>query len=159
MAACWDRLRPFLGPADGELVKDLLTMRSWGLYSLVMCPDATEAGTIEFGEKLVADYEQAFGPGNPEAWEARRSMAHAYGRCRRYDEAIVVWTRLRTDMERVLPADDGEILFVRVDLAMAYLNAGRYDEAVGQYSQLLADYDRGNGPQGQPDPVRAGSTG
>ena len=64
MTACWDGLRPFLGPADGELVKDLLTMRSWGLYSLVPYPEATEAETIEFGEKLVADCEQAFGPGH-----------------------------------------------------------------------------------------------
>jgi hypothetical protein len=33
MTACWDHLRPYLGPADGELVKDLLTMRNQGLYS------------------------------------------------------------------------------------------------------------------------------
>jgi hypothetical protein len=147
MAACWDRLRPFLGPADGELVKNLLTMRSWGLYSLVLYPDATEAGTIEFGEKLVADYEQALGPGHPDAWEARRNMAHAYERYRRYDEAIGAFTRLRTDMEHVLPADDRAILIARNDLALAHMNAGKYHEAVSQYTRLLADYERVIGPR------------
>ncbi|HEX6526566.1 MAG TPA: hypothetical protein VF070_42100 [Streptosporangiaceae bacterium] len=74
MAACWDRLRPFLGPADGELVKDLLTMRSWGLYSLVLCPDATEAGTIEFGEKLVA----VMGPRDSLTLSVRGQLGEAY---------------------------------------------------------------------------------
>ena len=147
MTACWDGLRPFLGPADGELVKDLLTMRSWGLYSLVPYPEATEAETIEFGEKLVADCEQAFGPGHPDAWEARRNMAHAYERYRRYDEAIGAFTRLRTDMERVLPAGDRVILMARNDLALAHMNAGKYHEAVSQYTQLLADYERVVGPR------------
>jgi hypothetical protein len=81
-------------------------MRTDGLYSLVLYPDASETGPIEFGEKLVADYEQALGPGHPDAWEARRNMAHAYERARRADEAIDAFTRLRTDKERVLPADD-----------------------------------------------------
>ena len=147
MTACWDCLRPFLGPADGELVKDLLTMRSWGLYSLVLYPDATEAGTIEFGEKLIADYDQVLGPGHPDAWEARRNTAHAYERYRRYDEAIDAFTRLRTDMERVLPADDRGILVARNDLALAHMNAGKYHEAVSQYTQLLADYERVIGPR------------
>jgi len=147
MTACWDGLRPLLGPADGELVKDLLTMRSLGLYSLVPYPEATEAATIEFGEKLVADCEQAFGPGHPDAWEARRNMAHAYERYRRYDEAIGAFTRLRTDMERVLPADDRVILMARNDLALAHMNAGQYHEAVSQYTQLLADYERVIGPR------------
>ena len=147
MTACWDGLQPLLGPADGELVKDLLTMRSWGLYSLVPYPEATEAATIEFGEKLVADCEQAFGPGHPDAWEARRNMAHAYERYRRYDEAIGAFTRLRTDMERVLPVDDRVILVARNDLALAHMNAGQYHEAVSQYTQLLADYERVIGPR------------
>jgi hypothetical protein len=147
MTACWDRLRPLLGPADGELVKDLLTMRSWGLYSLVLYPDATEAGTIEFGEKLLADYEQALGPGHPDAWEARRNMAHAYGRCRRFDEEAAAFARLRADMERVLPADDRGILDARDDLALAHMNAGNYHEAVSQYTQLLADCERVTGPR------------
>jgi Tetratricopeptide repeat len=147
MTACWDGLRPLLGPADGELVKDLLTMRSLGLYSLVPYPEATEAATIEFGEKLVADCEQAFGPGHPDAWEARRNMAHAYERYRRYEEAIGAFTRLRTDMERVLPADDRLILMARNDLALAHMNAGKYHEAVSQYTQLLADYERVIGPR------------
>jgi len=147
MTACWDRLRPFLGPADGELVKDLLTMRSWGLYSLVFYPEATEAGAIEFGEKLVADCEQALGPGHPDAWEARWNMAIAYGRYRHYDEAIGAFARLRADMERVLPADDRGILIARNDLALAYVNAGRYHEAVSEYTQLLADFERVMGPR------------
>jgi len=77
MTACWDHLRPFLGSADGELVKDLLAMRGWGLYSLLFYPDATEAGMTGFGGKLVADYEQALGPGHPDAWEARSNMGVA----------------------------------------------------------------------------------
>ena len=28
MTACWDSLRPYLGPADDELVRDLLAMRT-----------------------------------------------------------------------------------------------------------------------------------
>jgi hypothetical protein len=81
MTACWDHLRPCLGPADGELVKDLLAMRNAGLYSLLFYPDATEAAMIGFGEKLLADYEQALGPGHQDAWEARSNIAYAYGRC------------------------------------------------------------------------------
>jgi tetratricopeptide (TPR) repeat protein len=146
MTACWDHLRPYLGPADTELVKDLLTMRTDGLYSLVLYPDASETGPIEFGEKLVADYEQALGPGHPDAWEARRNMAHAYERARRDDEAIDAFARLRTDKERVLRADDRGILDARDDLALAHMNAGRYPEAVSQYTQLLADYERVVGP-------------
>ena len=146
MTACWDHLRPYLGPADSELVKDLLTMRTYGLYSLVLYPDASETGPIEFGEKLVADYEQALGPGHPDAWEARRNMAHAYERACRDDEAIDTFARLRTDKERVLPADDRGILDARDDLALAHMNAGRYPEAVSQYTQLLADYERVVGP-------------
>jgi tetratricopeptide (TPR) repeat protein len=147
MTACWDHLRPYLGPADSELVKDLLTMRTDGLYSLVLYPDASETGPIEFGEKLVADYEQALGPGHPDAWEARRNMAHAYERARRADEAIDAFARLRTDKERVLPADDRGVLDAREDLALAHMNAGRYPEAVSQYTQLLADYERVVGPR------------
>jgi tetratricopeptide (TPR) repeat protein len=147
MTACWDHLRPYLGPADTELVKDLLTMRTDGLYSLVLYPDASETGPIEFGEKLVADYEQALGPGHPDIWEARRNMAHAYERARRDDEAIDAFARLRTDKERVLRADDRGILDARDDLALAHMNAGRYPEAVSQYTQLLADYERVVGPR------------
>jgi tetratricopeptide (TPR) repeat protein len=147
MTACWDHLRPYLGPADIELVKDLLTMRTDGLYSLVLYPDASETGPIEFGEKLVADYEQALGPEHPDAWEARRNMAHACERACRDDEAIDTFARLRTDKERVLPADDRGILDARDDLALAHLNAGRYPEAVSQYTQLLADYERVVGPR------------
>jgi tetratricopeptide (TPR) repeat protein len=147
MTACWDHLRPYLGPADSELVKDLLTMRTYGLYSLVLYPDASETGPIEFGEKLVADYEQALGPGHPDAWEARRNMAHAYERACRDDEAIDTFARLRTDKERVLPADDRGILDSRDDLALAHMNAGRYPEAVNQYTQLLADYELVVGPR------------
>src|SRR3984885_9112809 len=147
MTACWDHLRPYLGPADSELVKDLLTMRTDGLYSLVLYPDASETGPVEFGEKLVADYEQALGPGPPDAWEARRNMAHAYERYRRYDEAIDTFARLRADKERVLAADDRGILDARDDLALAHMNARRYPEAVSQYTQLLADYERVVGPR------------
>jgi hypothetical protein len=93
MTACWDGLRPFPGPPGGELARDLLAMRNWGLYSLLFYPDATEAGMTGFGEKLVADYEQALGPGHPDAWEARANMAAAYGRCGRHDEAIGAFTR------------------------------------------------------------------
>lgn len=46
MTACWDHLRPHLGPAGGELITDLLAMRTDGLYSLVLCPGATEAEMI-----------------------------------------------------------------------------------------------------------------
>ncbi|MGH3296074.1 MAG: tetratricopeptide repeat protein [Trebonia sp.] len=145
MTACWDRLRPYLGPADGELVKDLLAMRSRGLASLVYYPGATEAGAIGFAEKLVADYEQALGPGHPDAWEAQRNMAHAYGRFQHYDEAIVAFTRRLRDMERALPADNVGILGARQDLALAHMNAGRYQDAVSQYTQLLADSERVSG--------------
>jgi tetratricopeptide repeat protein len=147
MTACWDQLRPYLGPTDSELVKDLLTMRTYGLYSLVLYPDASETGPIEFGGKLVADYEQALGPRHPDAWEARRNTAHAYERACRDDEAIDAFARLRTDKERVLPADDRAILDAREDLALAHMNAGRYPEAVSQYTQLLADYERVVGPR------------
>jgi hypothetical protein len=149
ITACWDHLRPCLGPADDELVRDLLAMRNSGLYALTFYPGVTAAGLTGFGEKLVADYEQALGPGHPDAWEARRNMAGAYGRCRRYDDAIGVFTRLLADMERVLPADDGEILWARSDLALAHMNAGRYPEAVWQYTQLAADYERAMGPRHQ----------
>jgi tetratricopeptide (TPR) repeat protein len=147
MTACWDHLRPYLGPSDSELVKDMLTMRTHGLYSLVLYPDASETGPVEFGEKLVADYQQELGPGHPDAWEARRNMAHAYERAGRDDEAIDTFARLRTDKERVLPADDRGILDARDDLALAHMNARRYPEAVSQYTQLLADYERVVGPR------------
>ena len=147
MTACWDHLRPHLGQADSELVKDLLTMRTDGLYSLVQYPDAAAADLIEFGEKLIADYEQVLGRGHPDAWEARRNMAHVFGRIRRFDEAIDIFARLRTDMERVLPADDRGILVARDDLALAYVNAGRYPEAISLYTQLAADYERVTGPE------------
>jgi hypothetical protein len=146
MTACWDRLRPHLGAAAGELVKDLLSMRGWGLYSLLCDPDANTAGVIEFGENLIADYELALGPGHPDAWETRRSMATVYLRCQRYDEGIHDLVQLRADTERALPANDGEILDVRSDLALAYLSAGRHLEAVREYTQLLADCERILGP-------------
>jgi tetratricopeptide (TPR) repeat protein len=142
MTACWDSLQPHLGPADDELVKDLLTMRGWGLGSLIFYPDVSEAELIEFGERLVADCERALGPGHPDAWEARRNMAFAYERCQRNDEAIAAFARLRADMEGVLPADDGQILATRENLAFGYMNAGRYDAAVMEFTQLLADYER-----------------
>jgi hypothetical protein len=132
MTACWDHLLPHLGAADDELVKDLLAMRGWGLHSLVFYPDVSEAGIIEFGEKLVADYELALGPGHPDAWETRRNMANVYGRCRRYDEAIDGLARLRADMERALPADDGKILETRADLARVVRLREAIDEARGQ---------------------------
>jgi len=147
MTACWDRLRPCLGPADGELVKDLLAMRNWGLYSLLLYPDATEAAMTGFGEKLLADYEQVLGPGHPDAWEARSNMAFAYGRCGRHDEAIGAHARLCADMERVFPADDLGILSARDNLAQGYMNAGRYHEAVSEYTRLLPDYERVMGPR------------
>lgn len=146
MTACWDRLRPHLGAADDELAKDLLATRGWGLYCLVFYPDVNAAVIIEFGEKLVADYELALGPGHADAWETRRNMASAYQRCQRHDEAIDGYARLLADVEGALPADDGEILAARHDLARGYLNAGRYGEAVRQYTELLADYDRVLGP-------------
>ena len=147
MTACWDHLRPCLGPADGELVKDLLAMRNLGLYSLLFYPDATEAAMTGFGEKLLADYEQALGPGHQDAWEARSNMAYAYGRCGRHDEAIGAHARLRADMERVFPADDPGVVYARDNLALAYMYAGRYHEAISEYTQLLADCERVIGPR------------
>jgi tetratricopeptide (TPR) repeat protein len=146
MTACGDRLRPYLGPADDELARDLQTMRSWGLQSLVLSLEVT-AAEIEFGEKLVADYERVLGRGHPDAWEARGNVAHAYARGQRHDEAIDAFTRLRADMERVLGPDNAEVLGVREDLGRGYMNAGRYQEAVGEYTQLLADYERVLGPR------------
>jgi tetratricopeptide (TPR) repeat protein len=146
MTSCWDHLLPHLGAADDELVKDLLTMRGWGLSSLVFYPDVSEAGIIEFGEKLVTDYELALGPGHPDAWETRRNMANIHQRCGRHDEAIETFARLRADMAGALPADDGGILETRADLARAYLNGGRYGEAVREYTELLADCERVLGP-------------
>jgi hypothetical protein len=74
-------------------------------------------------------------------------MAHAYERARRGDEAIDTFARLRTDKERVLPADDRGILDAREDLALAHMNAGRHPEGVSQYTRLLADYERVVGPR------------
>jgi tetratricopeptide (TPR) repeat protein len=140
MTACWDQLLPHLGAADDELVKDLLSMRGWGLCSLTFYPDVSVAGMIEFGEKLVADYELALGPGHPDAWETRRNMAMVYGRCGRDEEAVNGFARLCADKERALPAGDSEILEARSDLANGYLNVGRYPEAVREYTELLASY-------------------
>jgi tetratricopeptide (TPR) repeat protein len=142
MTACWDQLLPHLGAADDDLVKDLLTMRGWGLYALTFCSDVSEAGTIEFGEKLVADYELALGAGHPDAWETRRNMARVYQRYGRHDEAIEILARLRLDVERGLPADDGEVLATRYQFASAFLGAGRYHEAVREYTELLPDDER-----------------
>src|SRR5947207_3357934 len=80
MTACWDQLLPHLGAADDDLVKDLLTMRGGGLYALTFYSDVSEAGMIEFGERLVADYERALGAGHPDAWETRRNTARVYQR-------------------------------------------------------------------------------
>jgi tetratricopeptide (TPR) repeat protein len=142
MTACWDQLLPHLGAADDELVKDLLSMRGWGLYALTFYPDVSEAGMIEFGERLVADYELALGPGHPDAWQTRRNMAQVYQHCGRHDEAIEIFARLRLDVERALPADDGEVLATRGHLASGFLNAGRHHEAVREYTELLADHER-----------------
>jgi tetratricopeptide (TPR) repeat protein len=122
-------------------------MRNGGLYSLLFYPDATEAAMIGFGEKLLADYEQALGPGHQDAWEARSNMAYAYGRCGRHDEAIGAHARLRADMERVFPADDPGVVYARDNLALAYMYAGRYHEAISEYTQLLADCERLIGPR------------
>lgn len=142
MTACWDQLLPHLGAADDDLVKDLLTMRGWGLYALTFYSDVSEAGMIEFGERLVADYELALGAGHPDAWETRRNMARVYQRYGRHDEAIEILARLRLDAERALPADDGEVLATRYQFASAFLGAGRYHEAVREYTELLADDER-----------------
>jgi tetratricopeptide (TPR) repeat protein len=142
MTACWDQLLPHLGAADDDLVKDLLTMRGWGLYALAFYSDVSEAGMIEFGERLVADYELALGTGHPDAWETRRNMARSYQRYGRHDEAIEILARLRLDVERALPADDGEVLAARYQFASAFLSAGRYHEAAREYTELLADDER-----------------
>lgn len=139
MTACWDRLLPHLGAADDDLVKDLLSMRGWGLYALTFSSDASEAGMIEFAEKLVADYQLALGAGHPDAWETRRNTALVYQRYGRHDEAIEILARLRLDVERALPADDGEVLATRYQFARAFLSAGRYHEAAREYAELLAD--------------------
>jgi hypothetical protein len=142
MTACWDQLLPHLGAADDDLVKDLLTMRGWGLYALTFYSDVSEAGMIEFGERLVADYELALEAGHPDAWETRRNMARVFQRYGRHDEAIEILARLRLDVERALPADDGEVLATRYQFASAFLGAGRYHEAVREYTELLADNER-----------------
>jgi tetratricopeptide (TPR) repeat protein len=142
MTACWDRLLPHLGAADDDLVKDLLTMRGWGLYALDFYSDVSAAGMIGFGERLVADYELALGAGHPDAWETRRNMARSYQRYGRHDEAIEILARLRLDVERALPADDGEVLAARYQFASAFLSAGRYHEAAREYTELLADDER-----------------
>lgn len=147
MTSCWDHLLPYLGAADDELVKDLLSMRSGGLHALGFYPEGNEAGIVEFGERLVADYELALGPGHPDAWETRRTMAMVYERCGRNEEAVDGFERLRADKERALPAGDSEILDTRSDLANGYLHAKRYPEAVREYTELLADYERALGPE------------
>jgi tetratricopeptide (TPR) repeat protein len=147
MTACWDQLLPYLGAADDELVTDLLGMRGSGLSTLVSYPDVSEAGAIEFAEKLVADYELALGPGHQDAWHARRTLARVYQRYGRHDEAIEIFARVRLDVERALPADDGEVLATRDHLASGLLNAGRYHEAVREYAELLADHERVMGPE------------
>ena len=146
MTACWDSLQPYLGPADDELVRDLLAMRGAGLSQLVHYPYAGEAELIEFAQRLVADAERVLGSGHPDTWDAQRNLAHSYGRCQRLGEAITALAQLSADIERVLPADDGEALAARSDLGIGYMNAGRYQDAIREFFSVLADYERVMGP-------------
>lgn len=142
MTACWDHLLPHLGAADDELVTDLLAMRVSGLAALFYYPDVSQEGAIEFGENLVADYEQALGPGHQDAWDARRNLAMVYGQCQRHDKAIEGLAGLCADMESALPSDDDEVLDMRAALAHAYMDAGRCSEAIGMLTELLWQCER-----------------
>jgi hypothetical protein len=142
ITACWDNLLPHLGAADDELVKDLLAMRGWGLYALTLYADVSAAGVIEFGEKLVADYELALGPGHPDAWEARRNLGILYGRYERGPEAIDASARLLADKQQALPDDHIEILGARDNLAEAYLDAGQPRESIRLLTESINQYGR-----------------
>jgi hypothetical protein len=149
MTACWDQLLPHLGAADDELVKDLLSMRTAGLYALssysrvsAADSDVSAAGMIEFGEMLIAHYELALGPDHQDAWEARRNLATVYGQCDHRDQAVDGFERLYADKERALSADDEAVLDARVDVAYAYMNVGRYSESTRLLTGALNQYER-----------------
>jgi tetratricopeptide (TPR) repeat protein len=104
------------------------------------------AQVIAAGKPLLADYEQAFGPGDQDISALRNTLGVAFLDAGRTAEAITVLKRNLAARERILGPDDRSTLNSRSNLASAYGQAGRTAEALTMHAETLAARERVLGP-------------
>src|ERR1039457_58183 len=128
-------------PADSALIRRMLRLRLWSVWSL-NCLGDSAAQSILIAEPLLADQGRELGPDHPDTLATCNNLADAYRDAGRTAEAITLFEQTVADRERVLGADHPETLFSRNNLAAAYRDAGRTAEAITLHEQTLADRER-----------------
>jgi len=128
-------------PADSALVRRMLRLRLWAVWSL-NCLGDSAAQSILIAEPLLADQGLELGPDHFDTLDTRLNLADAYRDAGRTAEAITLFEQTVADRERVLGADHPSTLSSRSHLAGAYQVAGRTAEAITLFEQTLADRER-----------------
>jgi tetratricopeptide (TPR) repeat protein len=131
-------------PADTSLVRRIIQLRSWAVWSLNQLGDSA-AQSILLAEPLLADQERVLGADHPDALTTRHRLAEAYNWAGRTAEAITLLEQTVADQARVLGADHPETLTSRSHLANAYRLASRTAEAITLLEQTIADQERVRG--------------
>jgi tetratricopeptide (TPR) repeat protein len=128
-------------PADSALVRRMLRLRLWAVWSL-NCLGDSAAQSILIAEPLLADQGLELGPDHFDTLDTRLNLADAYRDAGRTAEAITLFEQTVADRERVLGADHPSTLSSRSHLAGAYQVAGRTAEAITLFEQTVADRER-----------------
>ena len=128
-------------PADSALVRRMLRLRRWAVWSL-NCLGDSAAQSIRIAEPLLADQKRVLGADHPDTLATRNELGDAYRVAGRTVEAITLLEQTVADRERVLGADDRGTLLSRSYLGAAYLAAGRTAEAITLLEQTVADRER-----------------
>jgi tetratricopeptide (TPR) repeat protein len=102
----------------------------------------------------VDDFERVFGSDLRDTVASRNSLAAAYQRVGRMDEAIELYIRTLADCERLLGPDHPDTVTARNNLAYACQVVGLLDEAIVLYTRTLDDCELVHGPD-HPDTVTA----
>jgi tetratricopeptide (TPR) repeat protein len=122
-------LSPVLDQASGEMIEDLLGLRSWALQCLTGLGDNSPEA-VRFGEALAADCQRLLGDGHRGTMQVRNDLANAYRQAGQLERALAMHERNLADRQRHLGNDHPATISSRNSLAGAYESAGRLDDAI-----------------------------
>ena len=102
--------------------------------------------SVASAERLLLNYERAFGKNHPLTFRARRSLADAVGDMGNTTEAVRMYQQLLLDQESQLPSDHPAVLANRYRAAIWTARDGHPSPAVLALKNLLVDQQRASGP-------------
>ena len=108
--------------------------------------ESDDVPSVPSAEKLLLNYQRAFGEKNPLTFTARRILADAVGNTGDATEAVRMYQQLLLEQQSDLPPDHPAVLANRYRAAIWTAKDGHPSPAIVSLKNLLADQERVTSP-------------